>query len=220
MGYSWTTTPRPRASRGLPGVLPIMAVVLVVALAPSAQAKDMNGRLGVGVEASLGGTSGISVRYWPGNAFGLLFTLGADVLTVEKVTTGTDPDTGEPTETSNTGLATTAGLSTGFTYNFARSTHANLGVGARLAVSYESREAVRLSDPDADAQRFQFKIELPLMAEFFLSDSFSVSVATGILLDFGNVTIREDANTTTSTTFRVGIGSSSVTGTIGIVYYF
>ncbi|MGM0574166.1 MAG: hypothetical protein ACQEXJ_00335 [Myxococcota bacterium] len=189
---------------------PLLATLLLAS--PAAEAKDMNGKLGLGLEQSLGGVSGLTVRYWPGAAFGLMSTLGVDVTSVKE-------------EDDSTSLATTVVSSVGFRYNFARSLHANLGTGARLAIGYRSERAARLIDPEHEGRVIQFIVEIPLALDFFLSDSFSVGVATGLLFVFvpdegAALTPVGHGSTTAADTFSLGIGAGSITGTLSAVYYF
>ena len=61
-------------------LIAISAFSVLMATAP-VEAKDLKGRFGLGLEQSLGGVSGVTMRYWPTNKFGILATLGANVLT-------------------------------------------------------------------------------------------------------------------------------------------
>ncbi|MCB9729476.1 MAG: hypothetical protein H6746_13475 [Deltaproteobacteria bacterium] len=193
----------------------IIAAVALVALccvgpAP-AQAKDMNGKLGVGLEQSLGGVTGLAIRYWPGAAFGIMGVLGVDIVSVK--------------EEDRRGLATTFTGSVGFAYNFARSLHANLSAGARLALGYESERAARLEDPARTSGILQVIIEVPVALEFFLSDNFSVGVATGLMFVFvpkdGAALDGEGhGSTKIPRSIGIGIGSGAITGTLSAVYYF
>ena len=57
----------------------ILAVMMIGLLPPGdAQAKNLKGRLGIGLEQTLGGVTGITLRYWPGQAFGLTLTEGVN----------------------------------------------------------------------------------------------------------------------------------------------
>jgi len=186
---------------GIRGLLVIASTLLVLGTSTSAVAKDLNGRFGIGLEQSLGGVSGLAVRYWPADDFGILATVGADIVT----------------RSDFEFLSTKVVASTGFVYNFAESLHANFGAGMRFALGFAT-------DNQAGTDTLEFDIEIPLTAEFFLSDNFSVSVALGVLiavvpgagavLDHGE----EDPNTAGIDTVRFGIGA--ITGSLGVVYYF
>ncbi|MDP6946917.1 MAG: hypothetical protein QF464_22395, partial [Myxococcota bacterium] len=173
----------------------------IFATAPSAQAKDLNGRFGMGIEQSIGGVSGLTFRYWPTESLGVMATVGADIVT----------------QTNFKFLNTTVVASTGFVYNFAESLHANFGAGLRFALGFQT-------DSATSADNIQFDIEVPLTAEFFLSDNFSVSVAAGLLIAVvpGAGPVLEDGHSDKYPegvdTVRFGIGA--ITGNVGVVYYF
>lgn len=185
---------------------------LLVALAwPGAQAKTLNGRLGLGLEQSLGGVSGLTVRYWPGRDLGLLATVGATVVT------------DEPGDTES--LGTSVGASLGFVYNVSSSLHGNLGLGARVALGYQSARTADGKGGTQQTEVLQLGLEIPLVIEYFLSDSFSVSVATGLLVlivpDEGAVLVPEGHGSASPAGATVlGLGSGSITGSLGAVYYF
>ncbi len=173
-------------------------LILVAGSGSPTKAKDLNGRFGLGLEQSLGGVSGVTFKYWPGASFGLVATMGADIVT----------------QTDFKLLNTTIVASTGFIYNFAQSLHANFGAGLRLAFGFQTD-----SSPTRD--NFQVDIELPLTAEFFLSDNFSIGVSTGLLIAIvpGSGAVLEDqTNTDGVDTLRFGIGA--ITGSVGVSYYF
>jgi hypothetical protein len=177
-------------------------------------AKDLKGRAGVGVEQTLGGVSGLTLRYWPAQAFGISLTAGARISSYD----GLDAD-GE----AEVKYASIVTGSLGVMYNLAQSLHANLGVGVRVAFGFQSGETNDIVPQDANGTQINF--EIPIQLEFFLSDSFSVSVSTGVLfalipeegptlqveghekLERGNSTI-------------IDLGAGSVSSTLGVVYYF
>jgi hypothetical protein len=74
-----------------------VALLCLCCMSPPAAAKDMNGKLGVGLEQSLGGVTGIALRYWPGAAFGIVGVVGVDIISVKEedrrglATTFTEP---------------------------------------------------------------------------------------------------------------------------------
>ena len=186
-------------------LIALCALSMLTAAAP-AEAKDLNGRFGLGLEQSLGGVSGVTMRYWPTKKFGILATLGANVLT----------------QNDFKFLRTNFGASAGFIYNFANSLHANLGAGLRLALGYETGYD---SNENSDGGEFQFDIEIPIMTEFFLSESFSISLAVGVVIAMIPVTgtiFKTDGAPETESynaeTIHFGIGNFS--SQIGVVYYF
>ena len=184
-------------------------------LTERAEAKNLQGHLGLGLEQSISGISGMTVRYWSGDRVGIHATLGG----------GLSAGVGENQDQVGSSL----GLSAGMVYNVARSLHANLGVGVRAAIAMRN-EALRnaLSSSTGDTREgddLQFNIELPIVIEYFLSESFSVSVSTGILLAFipaegAVVTPKGNGGESVPKTIGVGIGAGSITGSLGAVYYF
>ncbi len=176
-----------------------------------ALAKDLNGRLGVGLEESLGGATGLAIRYWPGEAFGIGIVLGA---------------TGESgaADSSSFDFSAEAGLR--LVYNFARSLHANLGFGAGVAFGSRSKvENLEIQGETTSAT--QLNLEVPVIAEFFLSDNFSLSVATGFLFQFvgneragGVMDVKGQGATASKDVLAIGLGAGSIRATLGAVYYF
>ena len=190
-----------------------IAGILAAALASgAARAKDLNGKVGVGLEQSLGGVSGLTVRYWPLAEFGIAGTIGAEILV--------------PPSNAGRNVGTRIVASLGGLYNFPRSTHANLGAGLRLAVGFNSKdfEAAVNDSGEASADKVQFIIEIPLAVEFFLSDNFSITFSTGILIsivpDTGHTLEPAGHGNTNMPSVDIGIGTGSVAATLGIVYYF
>ncbi len=192
-------------SRVGPAGLAIM--VLAAALAPTAHAREMDGRFGIGIEQSLGGASGLAIRYFTGESLAIQATLGVDMTIVS----------GD----ISAGVAASAGLA----FQLARSEHAHLSVGARLTVGYRSLDAFQIIDPTATESDVHVAIELPIGLEVWLADNFSVGAATGILINI----VPEGGSQLDSTgvgsdappgSVGIGIGAGSVTGTLFILYYF
>ena len=85
-----------------------------------------------------------------------------------------------------------------------------------------------MSGASTDAREgddLQFNIELPIVIEYFLSESFSVSVSTGVLIAFipedgAVVTPKGNGSESVPKTIGVGIGAGSISGSLGAVYYF
>jgi hypothetical protein len=191
----------------------LVCAVLLLATG-GAGAKDLKGRAGIGVEQTIGGVSGLTLRYWPAQAFGISLTAGADIVRYEGV------DESGATEWK---FASVVETSVGVMYNFARSLHANMGVGIRASLGFQSGETNDIVPALGD--KFQVTLEIPLQLEFFLSDSFSVSVATGIVFAFvpeEGPTLKVDApeEIQRNDSTVIGLGAGSVTGSLGIVYYF
>jgi hypothetical protein len=135
-------------------VLGIVAVA-IAALAAPASAKDMNGKFGVGFDQSIGGVSGVNLKYFIGD-FSIWLTPGVDLFAVK------DGDT-----------AVAFGVALGGIYNFARSDAANLGAGLRVDFGYRNKAA---------GDTWQVGIEVPLVAEYFFTDHFALHFSTAIVI--------------------------------------
>jgi hypothetical protein len=191
-------------------------LALVAALLPASDglARPMEGRLGVGLEQSLAGASGLGLRYFSSDTLAVAVTLGLDLAI------GDDPE--RPGERSvAAGLATSLGV----LWQLARSDHAHLGLGARLALGYRTLDARQLVDPAATASDLDLALELPLALEFWLSDHFSVTCATGLLLhlvpDSGAQLDGAGAGSNAPAGgVGVGLGAGAITATLGAFYYF
>ena len=207
---------RSRQSNGLCRLLGVL-FLLVLSGVHQVQAKDLNGRFGIGVEQSLGGVTGVTLRYFPTRSLGVLFTGGMGLSVTEE-----DLDNGESKHALSVGVAASLGI----VYNFARSLHANLGIGARVSAGLGAISAAELTQDTDKELALEWALEVPLTAEFFLSDNFSLSVATGLLLRFvpqAGAALSPSGfggGGSASKAAIVGVGAGSVLGTLGIVYYF
>ena len=195
-------------------VTSLVIVVGVVVMTSSASSKDLKGRAGVGLEQTLGGASGITLRYWPAQAFGLSLTAGAKIVSYDGV------DAQGAAEVKYASVVTGA---IGVMYNLARSLHANLGIGARVALGFQTGETNDIVPEAGDGTQFNF--EIPIQLEFFLSDSFSLSVATGIvfaLIPEDGPTLEVDGHEKVqrNNSVIIDLGAGSIAGSLGVVYYF
>jgi len=183
-----------------------------LATAPPAQAKDMNGRLGVGMETSLGGISGIAFRFWPTQDLGINVTAGFR-LYFEEVSTGGD-------------FGTSIATSLGVVYNFSQALHANLGIGFRVGVGYNSQTINKVLNPGSTGDVFQLLVEGPLLVmEFFLSDRFSISASTGVLFNWVSqdgvaVETPGQEELEQPDSLVIDFGGGGFSATLGLVYYF
>lgn len=190
-----------------------LAPLLVVhAPVSSASAKDLNGRLGVGLEETLGGATGLAVRYFFSEGVGITSTLGVDITLVD----------GEDGESD---VATGFVGSVGIAVHFARSLHAHLGFGVRATFGYRSLAAAQLIDPTVTSTDLHVALELPLILEFFLSDHFSVGASTGFILNFvpdsgGTLATSGAGGTKAPGAIGIGIGAGSIGATLSVLYYF
>ncbi|MCC6621597.1 MAG: hypothetical protein IT385_10110 [Deltaproteobacteria bacterium] len=188
----------------------LLAAALLAAPAGAA-ARNMDGRFGIGLEQSLGGASGLALRYFTSETICLAATLGVDIAVVDK---------GDENDVS-AGVVGSAGVA----FQLARGQHAHFSVGLRLAIGYRSLDALRLLDPEATASDVHVALELPLGLEVWLADNFSVGVATGVLVNFvpdGGAQLDGDGAGTNAPagSIGIGIGAGSVTATLSALYYF
>lgn len=200
----------PRRRRVAAAALGALALALATLAPRPAAAEELNGRLAVGLEQTLGGATGLAFRYFFTEAVGLTSTLGVDLTLL-------NDGSGD--------VATGLNGSLGLAFHFARSLHAHLGIGLRANLGWKSQAAAALAHADATGGVLQISLEIPLFLEFFLSEHFSVGAATGLLLSFvpddGAVLAPAGAGgTTTPGTTGIGIGAGSVTATLSALYYF
>lgn len=159
--------------------LPIALFCLGLAAPGAARARDMNGKFGLGYEQTLGGVSGIHLKYHVRD-FVIQGVLGFDIFKP----TDSDPRT-----------AVRGAL--GVAYHFARFEVVNLGIGIRGDVGWRNGEAVTAAarsecrdqgGSDCDTRKepsaWEFNLEIPLLAEVFFTDHFALSLQTGVLFQF------------------------------------
>ncbi|NUN14515.1 MAG: hypothetical protein HUU55_12875 [Myxococcales bacterium] len=170
----------------------LFACLMVLALVTSAQAKDMDGKFGVGYSQSLtGGASGLGLNYWAGDLkIGAI--LGIDFFS---------PDGGDSETNLKLGLQ---GL-----YAIARSNDANLNFGLRVNIGVAS----------AAETAFGLQFDLPLEGEYFLSDHFSlyghVGLTVTIVGEDGNPLAPGKGKG-----FGIGVGDGGFSGGAGFNFYF
>ena len=199
----------------------IVICLLVFPLAASA--KDMNGKFGVGMTQTLGGVTGTSFRYWVSRAVGVEATLGVSLLDKDGVRSST---------TLNGAL--------GIFYAFVQKRTANLSIGVRANLGFRTApsavgQSVKVGDAvdsqgksltyEATQMTWQVNGEVPLMVEYFFSDSFSVNAAFGfvvvIIPDEGKVLHTTGAGAADEAgEVGFGVGAGGLFGTAGFTYYF
>lgn len=199
--------------------LPLALVLLAPA---TTEARDMNGKFGLGYEQTLGGVSGIHLKYHVRD-FVIQGIVGFDLFKPKDL----DP-------------RTAVKGSVGVVYNFARFEIANLGVGIRADLGWRNGEAVTADarkacvkeggtscDTLSRGSRWQVNLEVPLVAELFFTDHFAVSLQAGVLFTF--VTQAEKAlpqstgqmsSDTAEEGFGFGFGGGSLFGAAGFTVYF
>ncbi len=199
--------------------LAALIVAITVGAGP-AHAKDMQGKFGVGFMQSFGGVSGLSLRYWLSRSVAL------------------ELDTGVAFATNTGGQNSTAFVGAfGVFYAAVQHRTANLLVGVRgdfgVRNAPSDAPATRLEDavnarsaPAAGAfsgSTFQFNLEIPLIIEYFLSDSVSLQLATGILLVFvpeQGTFLNVEGIAYEDSSFVLGLGTGGFLGSLGVTFWF
>lgn len=199
-----------------------VAILLgAVLLAAPADARDMNGKFGLGYSQTLGGVSGIHLKYFVHDVL-IEGTIGLDLFKPKDM----DP------RTSVKGAV-------GIFYNFARFEVANLGVGVRADVGWRNGEAVTAefrkscdASTGADCTKsqpsaWQFNVEIPLLAELFFTDHFAVNVQAGVLFTIVQnqqkalpQSTGQMATDTSEKGFGFSFGGGSLFGSAGFSIYF
>jgi len=189
----------------------------------SASAKDMNGKLGVGMTQTLGGVTGTSFRYWVTRSVGIETTLGVSLV-----------------ERDGVRSSTTVNGALGVFYAFVQKRTANLSIGLRADLGFRTApsaqgQSVKVDDAvnsedesltfEATESTLQINAEVPLMVEYFFSDSFSVNASFGfvvvIIPDEGKVLdISGLGNADNVGEIGIGVGAGGLFGTAGFTYYF
>ena len=206
--------------------LGIVGILLsCLAVSSSVDARDMNGKFGLGYSQTLGGVSGIQLKYYVQD-FVIEGTVGFDLFKPSSLD-------------ARTGVKGAVGV----VYNFARFEIANLGVGVRADIGWRNgasasagaiRTCVDAGGTSADCQKanmgssvWQVNVEIPLVAELYFTDHFALNVQAGLLLTIA--TTRQKAlpqstgqQATDSTEKGVGFsfGGGSLFGSAGFTVYF
>ena len=175
----------------------IVGAALLLLGSTDALAKNMHGKFGVGYQQTMLGAHGFSFTYWTTPSFGLNFLAGSEFALDE--------------DNDNT---TTLYASLGLRYVVYATKLANLDIGLRGILGW-------LSEPSAT----QFGVELPIEVELFLSNSFSINLATGLTFTMvpDNGPLFEAAGlggVSEPNSKGVGIGAGGLFGHAGFTFYF
>jgi len=205
-------------------LIPLL-MVFVLFPAVGAQARDMNQKFGIGYEQSLGGVSGINLKYNIRN-FSVAATVGFDIF---------KPVDSDP--------RTAVRFAVGAAYNFARFRSVNLGIGVKLNAGWKNAEAInqeRRSELGCtDGQTcsglvlsddvWQLNIEVPLTAEIFISDHFAFLLSAGFVITIltedevvlgGNDLNPSMASNTAESGYGFSLGMGSLLASAGFIVYF
>ena len=153
--------------------LALCTASLTLLLAPAtAAAKDLNGRFGVGGQATTLGSQGLSFKYWIGH-------LGVNLITGGSTTSlkfNTKDADGKDVTAERTISTMDAELRVLF--NAARARSANLYLGGGFAIGRWSDEPGISGVDEKSATELGF--ELLLGTEYFFSNHFAVSAEVGV----------------------------------------
>jgi hypothetical protein len=177
-----------------------LAVLLMLTFAaPGAGAKDLPGKFGLGYVCTLGGVPGLDIQYYVTRFIGLEAVLGLDYVSASDFSP----------------LAFK--MSLGGRFNFARAKDANLGVALRANIGVSNADYFK--NKAVTEGSVHFNLEIPLIAEYFLSNHFSVFTQVGLLIDF---VPKKGAVLTGGTpeTTEVHFGIPGLQGLLGATFWF
>jgi len=211
-----------RCARHLSRTTVLLVALVVFFTSSPAQAKDMNGKFGLGFTQTIGGVSGMTFRYWVTRSVGLELNFGLSFL----------DSSGVRTQTEFLGAI-------GIMYALVQHRTTNLMIGLRGDIGFRTQpptsgrvvvgNAGATQTPsevaETDTSLVQFNLEIPLIVEYFFSDSFSINLAVGVVLVFvpEGGTILDSTGLgiiETDTDFAVGIGTGGLLGSAGFTFYF
>jgi len=164
------------------------------------------------------GVEGLSVTYWTTPNLAIGITAGAGWLL-------DDHDSGEGDKDLSSTRVYFAG---GIRYVLKSTKYANLSIGALADIGWTSNA---ISGEGASAEELgsetQWGLEVPLLAEFFFSDAFSVHLATGIVFTAGPAKgqVLDPARPTGLGVPNqvehkgVGVGTGDIFGMAGFTFY-
>lgn len=186
-------------------ILTIAVLVLGLTIPAITRAKDMNGKFGLGLDASTGGVSGLGFRYFVGN-LKLDLTLGVNAFI--------------PSGAGSTKIGFYA--APGLIYEFVRATSANLGIGLKANMGYQNKAA-----SGGTGSAFEANIEIPLEVEYFFSRHFAMNFSVSILFDIVSSKGRTLNNSGASGQgipavkgFGISFGAGSLVAGAGFTFYF
>lgn len=204
----------------------LLSVLAVCLLIPAtAGARDMNQKFGIGYEQSVGGVSGINLKYHI-KRFTIAGTVGFDIF--------------KPTDSDPRSAVRFAA---GAFYDFASFKKVNMGIGLRVNAGWKNAEAVNagrrkeLGCTDNDScsgmvksgDVWQVNLEIPLVVEVFLSDHFAFTLSAGFVITIlteDEVVLGTDrlnpsmASGTDESGFGFSLGMGSMLATAGFMVYF
>ncbi|HNZ03901.1 MAG TPA: hypothetical protein PLY68_06400 [Myxococcota bacterium] len=205
-------------------LIPVIALLALLPCVP-ASARDMNQKFGIGYEQSLGGVSGINLKYNIKN-FQVGATVGFDIF---------KPVDSDPRSAVR--------FSVGASYFFASFKSVNMGIGVKVNAGWKNGDAVNAERRDklncVDGQDcpglvesgdvWQVNLEIPLTAEIFLSDHFAFTLSAGFVITIlteDAVVLGENplnpamASNTAKSGYGFSLGMGNLLASAGFVVYF
>lgn len=180
-----------------------LATLAPLALAGSAQAKDLKGRFGLGGQVDSGLAGGLSLKYW-------ISDLGLQAVIGFAFDAGKDPD-GEAGPLDATSL-TDFRIGIRALYNFARANDTNMYGGAGVSLSTGD-----VSGGHAD-MGLGVQINLLLGVEHFFTDYFSVAGHVGLDIDLPRD--EDTSNSTSDDSSALTIDLNSISWGTSFHFYF
>ncbi len=184
---------------------------LVMLWAPEVQAKNMQGKMGLGFQQTMPGAHGLSISYWNSPNLAVQLLLGAEFLV--------DRD-------DNTTNQVHYGL--GLKWVLVTTRFANLSLGARFSGAFASEQTFASSTAagatTTDNNIFQLALEVPFEIEYFFSDAFAINLAFGVMAtrvsSKGPLLQPQGLGATeTPGSTGIGIGSGGLLGAAGFTFY-
>ena len=158
-------------------VTPLALGATLIAVPATAHAgKDMKGRFGIGGARTLSGFTQIHGRYFVLTHFSLGFGFGLGVWDSNNDTDNDGEDDVDPLVVANLAPEFMAWL---LRSNESKPIAANFGIGGRIGFIFGSDGS---NDPSGQQNDpFEIDIEIPITAEVFLGDHFSLAPEVGIV---------------------------------------
>lgn len=189
----------------MPKHLATVLLLLALLLMPlESLARDMTGKGGVGVLVTTEALPMLAFRYWRTN-FALELLAGYRSVSLA-------PQPAQPRPEQIDVL-----FALGLLYRVADGARASLALGLRPWLRYTLQSV-------HDQSSWRFGTEIPLQAEAFLTDHFSLIGAVGLTIDFGAPIVRSTTTGTsldgpTDTGVLLGV-RGGFSGGLGATYYF
>ena len=168
----------------------------------------MTGKAGVGVLASLDGAPHLAVRYWRTD-------LAAELMASWTSHAVTSQPLNAPSSPNQTDLQ----IGVGLLWRIGDLPRASLSLGVRPWLTYHSQTQPALLESKAGFT--QWGVELPLQAEFFVTDNFGITGALGpMLLAGASPTLAQTsiASHLSDGSWRVSL-TGGYGGGLGFAYY-